>query len=58
MDKKLTKSNNKMLAGVCAGIAEYLVGCNHGTCTISFFISVFCGIPRFVDLHHFGNCNA
>lgn len=24
MDKKLTKSNNKMLAGVCAGIAEYL----------------------------------
>lgn len=24
MEKKLTKSNNKMLAGVCAGIAEYL----------------------------------
>jgi phage shock protein C len=24
MDKKLTKSNNKMIAGVCAGIAEYL----------------------------------
>lgn len=24
MSKKLTKSNNKMLAGVCAGIAEYL----------------------------------
>lgn len=24
MDKKLTKSNNKMVAGVCAGIAEYL----------------------------------
>lgn len=23
MNKKLTKSNNKMLAGVCAGIAEY-----------------------------------
>ena len=23
MDKKLTKSNNKMVAGVCAGIAEY-----------------------------------
>ncbi len=22
--KKLTRSNNKMLAGVCAGIAEYL----------------------------------
>ena len=22
MEKKLTKSNNKMLAGVCAGIAE------------------------------------
>ena len=22
--KRLTKSNNKMLAGVCAGIAEYL----------------------------------
>lgn len=25
--KKLMKSNNKMLAGVCAGIAEYL-GCD------------------------------
>ena len=24
MDKKLTKSNNKMIAGVCAGFAEYL----------------------------------
>lgn len=24
MDKKLTKSNNKMVAGVCAGLAEYL----------------------------------
>lgn len=23
MEKKLTKSTNKMLAGVCAGIAEY-----------------------------------
>lgn len=24
MNKKLTRSNNKQLAGVCAGIAEYL----------------------------------
>ncbi|MBP1677281.1 MAG: PspC protein [Bacteroidetes bacterium] len=24
MEKKLRRSNNKMLAGVCAGIAEYL----------------------------------
>lgn len=24
MDKKLTKSNDKMVGGVCAGIAEYL----------------------------------
>ncbi len=24
MDKKLTKSKNKMVGGVCAGIAEYL----------------------------------
>lgn len=23
MNKKLTKSSNKMLAGVCAGVAEY-----------------------------------
>lgn len=23
MEKKLTKSNNKMLAGVCGGIGEY-----------------------------------
>lgn len=23
MEKKLTKSNDKMIAGVCAGIAEY-----------------------------------
>lgn len=23
MEKKLTKSSNKLLAGVCAGIAEY-----------------------------------
>lgn len=24
MERKLTKSRNKMLAGVCAGIAEYM----------------------------------
>ena len=24
MEKKLTKSKNKMLGGVCAGIAEYM----------------------------------
>lgn len=24
MDKKLTKSDNKIVSGVCAGIAEYL----------------------------------
>ena len=24
LNRKLTKSNNKMLAGVCAGMAEYL----------------------------------
>ena len=24
LSRKLTKSNNKMLAGVCAGLAEYL----------------------------------
>lgn len=24
MDKKLTKSDNKVVSGVCAGIAEYL----------------------------------
>lgn len=24
MDRKLTKSNNKIVSGVCAGIAEYL----------------------------------
>ena len=24
MSKQLTKSNNKMISGVCAGIAEYL----------------------------------
>jgi phage shock protein C len=24
MDKRLTKSENRMLSGVCAGIAEYL----------------------------------
>ena len=25
MEKRLTKSDNKMIAGVCAGIAEYFV---------------------------------
>ena len=24
-EKKLTRSNNKMIGGVCAGIADYLV---------------------------------
>ena len=24
MDKKLTRSNNKMIAGVCSGFAEYM----------------------------------
>ncbi len=24
MNKRLTRSNNKMIAGVCAGIAEYM----------------------------------
>lgn len=25
-NKKLTRSNNRMLAGVCAGLADYLAG--------------------------------
>ena len=25
MDKRLTKSDNRMIAGVCGGIAEYFV---------------------------------
>lgn len=46
MDKKLIRSNNKMLAGVCAGIAEYL-GWDPTLVRLAyFFLSVFtAGFP-------------
>ncbi|MBS7303232.1 MAG: PspC domain-containing protein [Lachnospiraceae bacterium] len=42
MDKKLTKSSNRMLCGVCAGIAEYL-GMDPTVIRLLWVILTFCG---------------
>ena len=52
MDKKLTKSNNKMIAGVCAGFAEYfgwevtIVRILYAFLTISGIAAVHCDEHR------------
>lgn len=52
MEKKLTKSNNKMLAGVCAGIAEYLnldpTLVRLGYAFLSIFSACFPGILLYI----------
>lgn len=54
MEKKLTKSTNKMLAGVCAGLAEYfnldatLVRVLYAALT--FFSAGFPGIVLYIIL--------
>lgn len=54
MEKKLTKSNNKMAAGVCAGIAEYfdidptLVRVGYACLTV--FSAAFPGILLYIIL--------
>lgn len=54
MEKKLTKSSNKLLAGVCAGIAEYFGW--EVTLTrilyvvLSMFIAGFPGIILYITL--------
>ena len=46
MNKKLTKSTNKMIGGVCAGIAEYLGWDITVMRAIYAFLSVFsAGFP-------------
>ena len=52
MDKKLTKSNNKMVAGVCAGIAEYF-GWEVTIVRIVYaFLTIFFGrISRIAAVH-------
>lgn len=49
MEKKLTKSQNKMLAGVCAGIGEYM-GIDPTVVRVGYAaISVFCaGFPGLI----------
>lgn len=46
MDKKLTKSNNKMIAGVCAGLAEYF-GCDATVVRVIYALLALCsaGFP-------------
>ena len=46
MEKRLTKSNSKVLAGVCAGIAEYL-GLDPTVVRIAYaFLTIFsAGFP-------------
>ena len=39
-EKKLTRSNNKMIGGVCAGIADYL-GLDPTIVRIAWILSVF-----------------
>ena len=48
-DKKLVRSNNKMLAGVCAGIAEYF-GIDPTLVRVIYAaLSVFCaGFPGII----------
>lgn len=48
-DKKLVRSNNKMLAGVCAGIAEYF-GIDPTLVRVLYAaLSVFCaGFPGII----------
>lgn len=54
MEKKLTKSSNKMLAGVCAGIAEYaemdptIVRVIYALC--SAFLAGFPGLVLYIIL--------
>lgn len=42
MDKKLTKSSNRMLCGVCAGLAEYF-GIDPTVVRLLWVILTFCG---------------
>ena len=52
-NKKLVRSNNKMIAGVCAGIAEYF-GWDTSLVRIVYvlvtFFTAFCGIPVYLIL--------
>lgn len=52
-NKKLIRSNNKMIAGVCAGIAEYF-GWDTSLVRIVYvlatFFTAFCGIPVYLIL--------
>ena len=51
MDKKLVRSNNKMIAGVCAGLAEYMgidiTGARLGFTALTLFTG-FAGIPFYI----------
>lgn len=54
MEKKLTKSNNKTLCGVCAGIAEYFdldpTLVRVGYVLLSFFSAAFPGLLMYIVL--------
>lgn len=54
MEKKLTKSNNKMLAGVCSGIAEYFdidpTLVRVGYACLAVFSAAFPGILLYIIL--------
>lgn len=52
MEKKLTKSTNKMVAGVCAGIAEYfewdVTWTRLGYAALSLFTAAFPGLILYI----------
>lgn len=54
MEKKLTKSDNKMIAGVCGGIAEYFgldaTLVRVGYLGLSFFSAGFPGVVLYIIL--------
>lgn len=54
MEKKLTKSNNKTLCGVCAGIAEYFdldpTLVRVGYVLLSIFSAAFPGLLLYIIL--------
>lgn len=54
MNKKLTKSPDKLIAGVCAGIADYFeldpTLVRVGYCFLSFFSAGFPGILLYIVL--------
>ena len=53
MTKKLYKGNDRVLGGVCSGLAEYFdfdVTAVRAAYTLLTFFTAFCGIPCYIIL--------